>query len=233
VRDLRLRDLHPVRRVHAEIGQLPGSIVPRSCSWNAAFADPVEARKAFVARQPLIESPVRTRETLERSARDGGIELDPRVASLDRRIGAARDRGAGVQELPPGIGAADACGPEPRRREQHVADGVRGLHRGDHAELREARDVGIRDDLGMLDAKTRVGDRAARRRHGGKRLSYWSRTTRLPRSPIACVSTWMPRLRAAVAMRRISSGGVHRPRLPGESLYGSSSAAPREPSARP
>ena len=47
---------------------------------------------------------------------------------------------------------------------------MRGLHRGDHAELREARHVGVGDDLGVLDAKARIGDGPLGRRHRGKRL---------------------------------------------------------------
>ena len=131
---------------------------------------PRQDRERLLARQALVEPPVGAREALERAARDGRIELDARVARLDRRIRAAGDHRARIEELAPGVGAADALGPEPRRREQHVADGVRGLHRGDDAELREARDVGVRDDLGVLDAEARIGDGTLGGRHRGESL---------------------------------------------------------------
>jgi hypothetical protein len=40
-----------------------------------------------------------------------------------------------------------------------VADGVRGLHRGDHAHLAEAGNVDGRDHLGVLDAPARGAQR--------------------------------------------------------------------------
>jgi hypothetical protein len=46
----------------------------------------------------------------------------------------------------------DAQRTEPRAGPRHVFDGVRRLHRRDDAKRREARDVGARDHLRMLDA---------------------------------------------------------------------------------
>ena len=52
----------------------------------------------------------------------------------------------------------------PQPGEVEIADGVRGLHRRDDAELREARDVVGVDDLSGLDAKARLGRRPLARR---------------------------------------------------------------------
>ncbi len=170
---------HPVRRVHAEVRELAGldraALVLLERGVGAARR---QDRERFLAREALVEPPVRSREALERPARDRGIELDARVAGLDRRVRAARDPSARGQDLAPGVGAADALRPETRRREQHVADRVRGLHRRDHAELREARDVGVREDLCMLDAEARVRDGPLARRDRGERLSRTGRARR-------------------------------------------------------
>ncbi len=170
-RDLRLRNRHPVRREHAEVGQLAGLDAAALLLLERRVSRvPGQDRERLFARQALVEAPVGARKALERAARDGRVELDARVARFDRRIRAARDHRARIEELPPGVGAADARGPQPCRREQHVADRVRGLHRGDHAELREARDVGVRDDLRMFDAESRIGNGALRGRHRGERF---------------------------------------------------------------
>ena len=89
----------------------------------------------------------------------------------------------------------------------------------------EARDVGGRDDLQMLDAE--ASSRLRRPRARTRRS-----TLRTPRSPIACVLTWKPAAHARDATSAMCSGvAIISPLLPGSSLYGASSAAPRLPSA--
>ena len=146
-------------------------MLPRSCLLERGVGRVAgQDRERLVARQSLVESPVGARKALERAARNGRVELDARIARLDRCIRPARDHRTRVEELAPGVGAADARGSQPCRREQHVADRVRGLHRGDHAELRKARDVGVCDDLGMLDPEARVGDGTLGSRDRGERF---------------------------------------------------------------
>src|SRR5882762_4387336 len=58
------------------------------------------------------------------------------------------------------MSARESSWTETRWREEHVADLVRRLHRGDDAELCESRDVGGIKDLGVLDSPSRLSNRA-------------------------------------------------------------------------
>src|SRR5262249_27457975 len=59
---------------------------------------------------------------------------------------------AALAQRPPGVRALHAHGTEAILGPRLVLDAVRRLHRGDHAELRETRDVVRMDDLRVLDA---------------------------------------------------------------------------------
>ena len=109
-------------------------------------------------------------EPVERATRDGGVELDARVAALHRRVGAAGHDRPRVDEALPGIGALQARVAQALGREIEVADGVARLHRGNDPEFGEARNVGGTDDLGVLDAPARRIDRALGRRHRRERF---------------------------------------------------------------
>ncbi len=74
-----------------------------------------------------------------------------RVRQLDREVGAVREHDTGVEHASPGIAAQDALGPDTILRHVLVAGRVRCLHRRDHAEFGEARNVFKRDDLGVFD----------------------------------------------------------------------------------
>ncbi len=56
----------------------------------------------------LLGMPAFAGESLLALARDGGVELDHRLAALDRRIGAARDNRAGLQQALPRIRAGES-----------------------------------------------------------------------------------------------------------------------------
>src|SRR5205807_6554800 len=88
-------------------------------------------------------------------ARDRRVKLDHRFAAFDRRVGTTGNDHAGFQKAVPGVGAVQSLHAEPARREMKIANRVRRLHRGNDAELREARNVSWIDDLRMLDAPTR------------------------------------------------------------------------------
>ena len=55
-------------------------------------------------------------------------------------------------EAVPGVGAFEPLLAQALASPVHVAGGVGGLHRGDHAEFGEARNVGGRQDLGVFEA---------------------------------------------------------------------------------
>ena len=81
----------------------------------------------------------------------GGAQAGERVELLHRRVGAAREPHAGVEQLPVRVGAVEAVGPQPRGQ-LAVARGVRVLDRGGDAEAGEARDVVRMHALRVLDA---------------------------------------------------------------------------------
>src|SRR3546814_6490156 len=64
-----------------------------------------------------------------------------------------------VQESLPGIGAEQPLLAQALFRPRHVGRGVGGLHRGDHPQRPEARDVLRGHDLRMLDAPAVVAFR--------------------------------------------------------------------------
>ena len=92
------------------------------------------------------------------SPRDRRVERAPRVDDFDRRVGAVRDRHAGVEQRAPRVRAEHAVGPEPRLRPRHVADLMRRLHRRQHAQPRETRER--RSRRAPARARCASGDRA-------------------------------------------------------------------------
>ena len=133
--------------------RLPGSSEP----WSASQADGArvpdrERAHRLVPRHALLGLPARI-GALERPPRHRGVEAVEGVGVLHREVGAARDVGAGVQHRAPGVGAGEPLGAEPLAGPAHVGGAVRRLHARHHAQAREARDVGGREDLGVLDAQ--------------------------------------------------------------------------------
>ena len=104
-----------------------------------------ERAQRLVEREPLIERPA--------GALDGGAKAGDDARLLDGEVAAEGEARAGVEHAAPGVGARDALGADARLGPRHVAGGVRRLHRGDDAELGEARDVVERDHLRVLDAE--------------------------------------------------------------------------------
>ena len=93
-----------------------------------------------------VERLVERDAALRRRAQPG-----ERVEVLDRRVRAAGEAHAGVEQLPVGIGVAEAVGPQPGG-ELAVAGRVRVLDRRGDPEAGVARDVVRMDALGVLDA---------------------------------------------------------------------------------
>src|SRR5205807_1902386 len=93
---------------------------------------------------------------VESGARHRRVDAEQRIERGYRPVRAEGERRSGVEHRPPGIAGAGALladalfGPAP------VVDGMVGLHRGNHAEFREARKVLLAHVLGVLDAKAMV-----------------------------------------------------------------------------
>src|ERR1700719_1080010 len=85
-------------------------------------------------------------------SRNRSVEFYHRFAPLDRSVGAAADSRAGFQKRLPRIGSAKAIEAEPRRRKKQITDRVRRLHRRDHAQFGEARNIGWIENLGVFYA---------------------------------------------------------------------------------
>ena len=79
-----------------------------------------------------------------------GADPGERIELLDRRVGAVDDDRARVPEAPERVGAVEAVAPEPLGQVA-VGRSVRELDRAGDAELREARNVGGVEALGVLD----------------------------------------------------------------------------------
>ena len=135
-----------------------------------------------------------------------------------------------VEELAPDVGAlGHARVAEPLRRPGPVGGTVDALHRGQHAEPAEARDVRGVEDLGVLDAEARVlhlGPLGERLLVDVEHHAVRPVADRVDRRPGS-----RGRARSARPPASPRAASRSRPRLPGSSAYGSSSAAPREPRA--
>ena len=103
--------------------------------------------------------PIRPGKTTEVMTIGCGVKLNQRIALLDRRIRTTANSGAGIKQRTPGVCAGEALLAETGWREEKIADRVRGLHRGDNPLRRKARDIFMRDDLSVLDAKARIAQR--------------------------------------------------------------------------
>ena len=107
---------------------------------------------------------------------DGGKRIDRR----HRPVGGKHQAGAGVAQRPPGIGPWPPPAADPRHRrlarQAHGARRMPRLHRGDHAERPEPRDVRWVDDLDMLDAMPAVAAAIGR---GGRLIAIEHRAHRL------------------------------------------------------
>src|SRR2546425_35060 len=93
---------------------------------------------------------------VESGARHRRVDAQQRIERRHRPVRAEGERRSGIEHRPPGVAGASALladaffGPPP------VIDGMVGLHRGNHAKLREARKVLRAHVLGVLDAKAMV-----------------------------------------------------------------------------
>ena len=171
---------------------LPGVSEPMILFLEAGEGRPDRHRlERFLARHRLLGKPAARRPVVVVLARDGGVERVERIHALDREVAAVRDDDAGVEQRPPGVRAERARVAEPRRRPVHVARLMHGLHRRNDAELREARDVGVVEDLHVLDAKAMID-----RRHGLER-----RFVRVERDAVAAIADRVRRDLEAVLER--------------------------------
>ena len=129
-------------------------------------------------REPLLGPPAARRVALRALARDRGVEAEVRADGLDRPVRAEGDAHAVRLERVPTVGPEHAVLAKSVLRPTLVRDGVRGLHRGDDAEVSEAREVQGRDDLRVLDAVARFVARLRLTEHKlgiCARLVYFSR----------------------------------------------------------
>src|SRR5205085_9929264 len=106
--------------------------------------------QGLLARDCFFGMPAFSGKTLLVLARDGGIKLDHRLAAFDWCVGAARHDDTRLDETLPRVRARKSLHSQAARREKQVTDRVRWLHRGNDAELCEARKVGRTDDLSVL-----------------------------------------------------------------------------------
>src|SRR5690606_35909970 len=105
-------------RERADVGGLAGlqraalAILER----GVGFA-PTQHAQRLIAADGVLGVPIGTGEALQIVAVHGGVELDQRLAALDRRIGAGGDDSAGIEQRLPGVGAGEAARAETRWRE--------------------------------------------------------------------------------------------------------------------
>src|SRR5579872_4126269 len=85
-------------------------------------------------------------------SRDCGVEAAKRCDWLNGVVCAEGHAHARIEEGLPRIGVGGSFGPETFFGPVHVSEQMIGLHARDNAELLEAWDVRLVDDLGMLDA---------------------------------------------------------------------------------
>src|SRR5690348_1228168 len=104
-------------------------------------------------------------EALLVASGDGSVELDHRLAPLDRSIRTARDDAAGLQEALPGVRSGQPFPAEAAAGKMEVADGVGGLHGGNHPKLRKTGNVRRVDDLRVLHPPPRLRDLPLAWRH--------------------------------------------------------------------
>jgi hypothetical protein len=119
-----------------------------------------EAVKSLGRSELLVGKPATGRLTGGIGSSDGGKEPEPWIAQLDREVAAEGHVDVGVEEPSPSIGPGQPGVAQPCLGHGDVAGGMGGLHRGDDAELGEARDVGGIGDLCVLDAESRGGSDA-------------------------------------------------------------------------
>src|SRR4051794_30524120 len=91
-------------------------------------------------------------------ARNRGVKLNHRLATLDRRVRSARNNDARLDETLPRIRTFQTRNAETARREEEIANRVRRLHRWNDSKLRETRNVSRVNDLRVLDAPARLRD---------------------------------------------------------------------------
>ena len=120
----------------------------RPCALPAVYASSASGSDSFSGDQPPAGSPLR------RLPVDRRVERDERVVRHDRPVRPERHDAARLADRPPRPGAPRPIGPDVRRPRADLVRrrvAVVRLHRGDHAELPEPRDVGRVDHLDVLD----------------------------------------------------------------------------------
>ena len=110
-----------------------------------------------------------------------GIEAPEGADDLDGEVAAEGQRRPGVDEPTPGVGPLHAVGAESGIRPPLVGAGVEGCIEAMIPSLANRADVGLADDLGVLDPEPRV----AGLRHGLQRARRSVQYRALPRSPMA------------------------------------------------
>src|SRR5687767_4010867 len=86
------------------------------------------------------------------------------IGRFDREVGTGNQPNAMIEERAPTVGARAALETETRLGHRGIAGTVSRLHRGDDAELSEASDIRVVDDLRVLDAEYGIREGRAKLR---------------------------------------------------------------------
>ena len=158
---LRVRNRHDVAVENDKIGVASRrSASPSVCSWNAAYAGQMVIDLSASSRVIFCSGNQPPGGQLLSSCRD--------TAAWNENSGFTRSTGKSLpfgmmtpvfEQRPPRVRAERSRVAQASWRPVHVARLMHGLHRGNDAELREARDVGVIEDLNVLDAEPMVDRR--------------------------------------------------------------------------
>src|SRR5213079_575336 len=105
--------------------------------------------------EPLLGDETAFWFAFQRLARDRSLNSLPRVESHDRPIAAEGQVASCIRDAFPDPRAGSTIGagiPRPNVQRVGVRIRMERLHAGDHAELAESRNVGLRDRFNVLDA---------------------------------------------------------------------------------
>ena len=91
-------------------------------------------------------------------SRDGGMDAHERAEGCGAFVGASHQSRSGVEQRAPGIASLDPLGADPLLRPRHVEGAVHPLHRRQHSQLPETRQIFGAHDLRVLDADPMVLD---------------------------------------------------------------------------
>ena len=181
----RISDLHRVDAVdvspqHHQVGEESGGKLPQSGLRAARVGRPAREpahRLVHAQAAPLARSPaIRPRRAIQSAARHCRLDVGQRLNRLNRRIRAKGHRRARIHLEPPVVRIVGAAAPVGIRH-QHVAGGMVGLHRGDHAQLAQPPGIFRGDDLDVLNAVAHLGRAHTPRAASSRRTASYTFST--------------------------------------------------------